>query len=94
MDGKFDILVIGNGLIGSAATRYLGKSSNKIALLGTCEPINWSKHEGVFASHYDEGRITRIIDQNPIIPIFPNEIAQGNKKAISKSKIINKIATK
>ena len=30
----------------------------------------------------------------PNKPIFPKEIAHGNKKAISKSKIINKIATK
>ena len=35
-----------------------------------------------------------IIEENPNIPIFPSEIAQGNKNAISKSKIINKIATK
>ena len=35
-----------------------------------------------------------IIDEKPNNPIFPNEIAQGNKNAISKSKIINKIATK
>ena len=35
-----------------------------------------------------------IIETKPKIPIFPNEIAQGNKKAISKSKIINSIATK
>ena len=35
-----------------------------------------------------------IIDQNPRAPIFPNDIAQGNRNAISKSKIINKIATK
>ena len=35
-----------------------------------------------------------IIDQKPSAPIFPKEIAQGNKKAISKSKIMNKIATK
>ena len=34
-----------------------------------------------------------IIETNPNKPIFPNEIAQGNKKAISKSKIINNIAT-
>ena len=30
----------------------------------------------------------------PNNPIFPNEIAHGNKNAIYKSKIINKIATK
>ena len=35
-----------------------------------------------------------IIEINPSKPIFPKEIAQGNRKAISKSKIINSIATK
>ena len=35
-----------------------------------------------------------IIDEKPSNPILPNEIAHGNKKAISKSKMINKIATK
>ena len=35
-----------------------------------------------------------IIETNPRIPMFPSDIAQGNKKAISKSKIMNKIATK
>ena len=35
-----------------------------------------------------------IIDVKPKIPIFPNETAHGNQNAISRSKIINKIATK
>ena len=35
-----------------------------------------------------------INEENPNIPIMPNDIAQRNKNAISKSKIINKMATK
>ena len=35
-----------------------------------------------------------IIDINPNKPILPKDIAQGKRNAISKSKIINKIATK
>ena len=35
-----------------------------------------------------------IIEEKPNIPKLPNEIAHGNKKAISKSKIIKRIATK
>ena len=35
-----------------------------------------------------------IIDEKPSNPMLPKEIAQGNKKAISRSNIINKIATK
>ncbi len=34
------------------------------------------------------------MDQKPKRPIEPKEIAQGKRKATSKSKIINKIATK
>ena len=35
-----------------------------------------------------------IIDIKPRMPMFPNDTAQGNKKAISRSKMINSIATK
>ena len=35
-----------------------------------------------------------IIDQKPNGPKFPNDIDQGKRNAISRSKIINKIATK
>ena len=35
-----------------------------------------------------------IIDEKPNNPILPREIAHGNKKAISKSNMINRIATK
>ena len=34
------------------------------------------------------------MDIKPKIPIFPKEIAHGNRNAISRSKIMNKIATK
>ena len=35
-----------------------------------------------------------IMDVNPSKPMFPNDIAQGKRNAISKSKIIKRIATK
>ena len=35
-----------------------------------------------------------IIEEKPNKPMFPKDIAQGNKNAISRSKIINRIATK
>ena len=35
-----------------------------------------------------------IIDEKPSKPMLPRDIAQGNKNAISKSKIINSMATK
>jgi hypothetical protein len=35
-----------------------------------------------------------IIEEKPSKPILPKEIAHGKRNAISKSKIINRIATK
>lgn len=58
----YDAIVVGNGLIGSAAARYLSAAGLKVAAIGPSEPTDWQAHQGVFASHYDQGRITRIID--------------------------------
>lgn len=62
MSTLFDIAVIGNGMIGAAASRYLSASGLRVAAIGPSEPENWQSHNGVFASHYDQGRITRITD--------------------------------
>lgn len=66
MTTNVDVAVIGNGLIGAAATRYLSAAGLRVAGIGPGEPTDWRKHEGVFASHYDQGRITRIIDPDPV----------------------------
>ena len=62
----YDILVIGNGLIGSAAAKYLSGTDLKVVIAGPLEPTGWASHSGVFASHYDEGRITRMLDPDPL----------------------------
>lgn len=62
----FDVIVIGSGMIGSAAARYLSEGDAKVAAIGPAEPDNWREHNGVFASHYDQGRITRILDGSPV----------------------------
>lgn len=63
---SFDVAVIGNGMIGAAATRYLSATGLRVVGIGPGEPANWQSHQGVFASHYDQGRITRIIDPDPV----------------------------
>lgn len=63
---SLDVAVIGNGLIGAAATRYLSATGLRVAGIGPGEPEQWQSHQGVFASHYDQGRITRIIDPDPV----------------------------
>lgn len=60
----FDYLVIGKGMIGTSALRFLSQINEKTAIIGPSEPKDWQKHSGLFASHYDEGRITRILDED------------------------------
>ncbi|MDP6965554.1 MAG: FAD-binding oxidoreductase [Acidimicrobiales bacterium] len=57
-----DVCVVGKGLLGSAAARHLTEMGLNVLLLGPDEPPVRSEHSGVFGSHYDSGRITRIID--------------------------------
>ena len=56
-DKMFDFAVIGKGLFGSAAARYLSQGAARVVLIGPDEPADWANHDGVFASHYDEARI-------------------------------------
>jgi glycine/D-amino acid oxidase-like deaminating enzyme len=57
-----DFVVVGAGMIGSSAALALADAGHSVVLVGPGEPPDTSTHEGVFASHYDEGRITRIVD--------------------------------
>ena len=54
----FDVIVIGKGMFGAAASRYLSQTGVKVALIGPDEPADPATHTGVFGAHYDEGRIT------------------------------------
>lgn len=61
----FDFVVVGRGMMGAAAARHLSRTGASVALVGRGEPVDWQKHDGVFSSHYDSGRITRTIDGDP-----------------------------
>ena len=56
------VAIIGRGMIGSAAARHLARDGHQVTLIGPPEPANKAAHDGVFGSHYDEGRITRSLD--------------------------------
>ncbi|MBY3379621.1 NAD(P)/FAD-dependent oxidoreductase [Rhizobium laguerreae] len=58
----FRFIVIGRGMMGAAAAKYLARQADGVAVIGPDEPVDRKTHQGVFASHYDEGRITRTID--------------------------------
>ena len=64
----YDIAIIGKGLIGSAALRHLTLNfpELRVCVVGPDEPAERKSHQGVFASHYDQGRITRVLDPSPL----------------------------
>ncbi|TCM58608.1 glycine/D-amino acid oxidase-like deaminating enzyme [Rhizobium sp. PP-F2F-G48] len=64
MSGTFDTIVVGKGMMGASAARHLASSGANVALIGPDEPGDWATHDGVFSSHYDNGRITRTIDSD------------------------------
>lgn len=63
----YDIAVIGKGLMGCGAIRHLSLTHPdlNVCIIGPDEPKNRKTHDGVFASHYDQGRITRVLDPSP-----------------------------
>ncbi len=66
MREEFEYLVVGKGLWGSAAARHLSAISDSVAIIGPDEPQQPESHDGIFASHYDQGRLTLRIDTNPV----------------------------
>jgi sarcosine oxidase len=59
----YDSIVIGRGMIGSAAAKYLSQSKQNVLLIGPDEER--SEKEGiVFSSHYDQSRVQRIIGKD------------------------------
>ncbi len=57
--GHHEVIVVGRGLIGSAAARHLADAGHDVALVGPIEPDDY-RGAGPFSSHFDQGRVTRI----------------------------------
>lgn len=62
---RYDIAVLGRGLTGSAAARHCAELGASVLLVGAEEPADRAGPDAVFASHYDAGRITRVLDPSP-----------------------------
>lgn len=61
----FECVVIGKGLVGAAAAKHLQKMISNVAVVGPDEPTDY-KTSSVFASHYDQGRVQRIIGTDSV----------------------------
>ncbi|GAB1444933.1 FAD-binding oxidoreductase [Flammeovirgaceae bacterium] len=62
----YDCIIIGKGLIGSAAAKYLKNSYERVAIIGPDEPLHDLNTAQVFASHYDQARVQRVIGVDPV----------------------------
>lgn len=62
---KFNIIIVGKGLVGSAAAKYLGEFNKGIAIIGPNEPVGNDK-AAVYSSHYDQARVQRLIGKDKI----------------------------
>ena len=58
------------------AGRYLSEWGNSVAIIGPGEPANHQEHDGVFSSHYDQGRLTQAWSQDPIWAIVAQQAVQ------------------
>ncbi len=82
----YDSVVIGKGLIGCAAAKYLSMSEEKVAVIGPDEPLNMQ--EGiVFSSHYDQARIQRIIGTDATWTLLNQQSAAQYPSLQKESKI-------
>lgn len=61
----YDSIVIGRGLIGSAAAKYISNTQKNVALIGPDEETVLDQ-KIVFASHYDRARVQRIFGQDTV----------------------------
>ncbi|MEO6904742.1 MAG: FAD-binding oxidoreductase [Ginsengibacter sp.] len=59
----YDSLIIGRGLIGSAAAKYISNTQKNVALIGPDEETVLDQ-KIVFSSHYDRARVQRIIGKD------------------------------
>jgi sarcosine oxidase len=62
MRSAVDVIVVGLGPIGAGALRRTAAAGVSCVGIGQAEPRSLPDHAGVFASHYDSGRVTRHVD--------------------------------
>lgn len=82
----YDCIIIGRGLIGSAAAKYISDSQKKVALIGPDEETVLNQ-QIVFASHYDRARIQRIFGRDAVSTLLNQQSANAYSSIESESGI-------
>lgn len=84
---QYQTIVIGNGLMGSAAGRYLSEWYKSTAIIGPNEPADHSTHNGVFSSHYDQGRLATEFSRDPVWSPVANQAVKVYRMLEEKSEV-------
>jgi len=82
----YDCIIIGRGLLGSAAAKYTSNSQKKVALIGPDEETVLQQ-QIVFASHYDRARIQRIFGTDAVSTLLNQQSANAYCSMQNKSGI-------
>ena len=72
----YDCIIIGRGLIGSAAAKYISNFQQKVLLIGPDEETVLQQ-QIVFASHYDRARIQRIFGRDEVSTLLNQQSANA-----------------
>jgi len=83
----YESIIVGRGLMGSAAAKYISRSQKNVALIGPDEATVLEQGI-VFASHYDRARIQRIVGKDSIETLLNLQSAQQHS-ALEKESGIN-----
>lgn len=70
----YDNIIIGRGLIGCAAAKYISQSQKNIALIGPDEATT-AQEQIVFASHYDQARIQGLVGKDEVTTMLNQKSA-------------------
>ncbi|MGN0064862.1 MAG: NAD(P)/FAD-dependent oxidoreductase [Nocardioides sp.] len=57
-----DLAVIGAGPLGAATARHAAEAGARVVVIGPDEPADFADHEGVWAGHYDQGRLCHVLE--------------------------------
>lgn len=61
-ESPYDVVIVGAGPIGSATARHLAEQGASVLAVGPEEPNGFTDHEGVWAGHYDQGRLCHVLE--------------------------------
>jgi len=77
MKQVFDIVIVGKGMIGSAAAKYMAQTRQNVLIIGPDEPKPETLENAlVFSSHYDQARVQRLKGRDSVWSRLNLESAQ------------------